>query len=129
SFLATSLKREIRATCPSTTACALTTIATAGYPNQHAATGWFTYVAQRGLTIATLPFLERFSGEPLARRGIMVGDVLPLPPILPRMKAQTLVLTPPYIAHTAYNVWSRGGTAGLGYTAVPNAVDRDRAGI
>src|SRR5437879_5403971 len=35
SFLATSLKREIRATCPSTTACALTTIATAGYPNQH----------------------------------------------------------------------------------------------
>jgi hypothetical protein len=128
SFMARSLRREIRAVCPSTTACALTTVATAAYPNQHGATGWFIYLADRQprpITIATLPFVERFSGESLASRGIKVEDVLSLPPILPRMKCQqTLVLTPPYIAHTPYNVWSRGGTPGVGYTSIPNAVDQ-----
>jgi hypothetical protein len=128
SFMARSVRREIRAVCPSTTACALTTVATAAYPSQHGATGWFTYLADRQprpITIATLPFIERFSGEPLASRGLKVQDVLPLPPILPRMKCQqTLVLTPPYIAHTPYNVWSRGGTPGVGYTSIPNAVDQ-----
>jgi hypothetical protein len=126
SFMARYLRRELRATCPSTTACALTTVATAGYPNQHAATGWFTYLAERPrpLTIATLPFVERFSGQPLASYGIKVEDALPLRPILPRMSAQPLVLTPPYIAHTPYNVWSRGGTPGVGYTSISNAVDQ-----
>jgi hypothetical protein len=128
SFIARSARREIRAVCPSTTACALTTVATAAYPSQHGATGWFVYLADRHprpITIATLPFIERFTGESLASRGLKVEEILPLPPILPRMKCQqTLVLTPPYIAHTPYNVWSRGGTPGVGYTSIPNAVDQ-----
>ena len=41
SFLCRSLKREINAACPSTTACALTAVATAAYPNRHCVTGWF----------------------------------------------------------------------------------------
>src|SRR5260221_3879085 len=94
SFLASSVQREIRATCPSTTACALTTVATAAYPNQHGVSGWVTHLPDRRLTIATLPFVERFSGEPLARRGIRGGDVGPLPPVLPRVTYGTLVLSP-----------------------------------
>src|SRR5437762_12145605 len=41
SFLSRTLKREIHATCPSTTACALTSVATAEYPAIHGVTGWF----------------------------------------------------------------------------------------
>src|SRR3954453_22259479 len=43
SFIRTHLRREILAGCPSTTACALTTVATAEYANCHGVTGWFTY--------------------------------------------------------------------------------------
>ena len=70
SFLASNLKREIAATSPSTTACALTTVATADYPNRHGVTGWFTHLPEHNVTAMTLPFAERFSGKPLAERGI-----------------------------------------------------------
>ena len=38
SFIARHFKLELLATCPSTTACALTTVATADYPGRHGVT-------------------------------------------------------------------------------------------
>jgi hypothetical protein len=126
SFLASHLRRQINATCPSTTAVALTTVATAEYPNRHAVTGWFTHLPERELTATVLPFAERFSGQPLAARGIAPADVLPMPPVYPRMTARRPVtLTPNYIANTVYNTWSRGpGTTGLGYESLTDAIDK-----
>jgi hypothetical protein len=123
-FLARHLRAELSATCPSTTACALTTIATANYPNRHGVSGWFTHLPEFGLTAVTLPFLERFSHQPLTERGIGVEDVFPLPAVHPRLTHDPLTLTPSYIANTTYNVYSRGATAGLGYTTLPDAVDK-----
>ncbi|HLL91152.1 MAG TPA: alkaline phosphatase family protein [Tepidisphaeraceae bacterium] len=122
-FLATSLRRELRATCPSTTACALTTVATASYPNRHGVTGWFTHLPEFGLTATTLPLVERYSGRPLAERGISVGQVLPVPSVLPRMTHEPATFTPAYITNTPYNNYARGGTPGVGYHAIPEAVD------
>src|SRR5688500_5185794 len=115
SFLARNMRIEPHATCPSTTACALTTVTTAEYPNHHGVTGWFTYLPELGLTATVLPFAERFSSQSLTHRGIRAQDVLPLPPICPRMTHAPLTLVPAYIANTTYNVYSRGGTTGLGY--------------
>src|SRR5438132_987817 len=56
SFIARHLRMQLHSTCPSTTGCALTTVATAEYPTRHAITGWFTHLPDRGYTIATLPF-------------------------------------------------------------------------
>src|SRR5688572_33103241 len=100
SFLASHLVQEIHATCPSTTACALTSVATAQYPNRHGVTGWFTHLPEHHVTAMTLPFAERFSGKPLAERGIRPEHVLPCPSILPRMTRNTLTLSPSYIANT-----------------------------
>ena len=123
-FLARHLRAELSATCPSTTACALTTVATANYPNRHGVSGWFTHLPELGLTAITLPFLERFSHQPLTERGINVSDVFPLPAVHPRLSHAPLALTPSYIANTTYNVYSRGGTPGLGYTSLSDAVDK-----
>lgn len=123
-FLARHLRAELTATCPSTTACALTTIATANYPNRHGVTGWFTHLPEFGLTSITLPFLERFGHQPLTERGIQVSDVFPLPAVHPRLRHAPLTLTPSYISNTAYNVYSRGGTLGLGYTSVADAIEK-----
>jgi len=124
SLLASSLKREIAATSPSTTACALTTVATAEYPNRHGVTGWFTHLPEHHVTAMTLPFAERFSGKPLAERGIRPEHVLPCPSILPRMTRNTLTLSPSYIANTTYNVYARGNTLGRGYESTADAIDQ-----
>jgi hypothetical protein len=124
SLLASSLKREISATSPSTTACALTTVATAEYPNRHGVTGWFTHLPEHNVTAMTLPFAERFTGKPLVDRGIHPEQVLPCPAILPRMPRNTLTLSPSYISNTTYNVYARGGTPGRGYESNTDAIDQ-----
>src|SRR5687767_1367358 len=125
SFVRRNLKLTLHSTCPSTTASALTSIATADWPNRHGVTGWFTYLPEHALTSMILPFAERFSAQPLSLRGIRAEDVLPLPPILPEFgEHRPLTCSPSYIANTAYNVYCRGGTAGRGYTNIENAVDQ-----
>lgn len=123
-FLVSHLKREIVATSPSTTACALTTVATADYPNRHGVTGWFTHLPEHNVTAMTLPFAERFTGKPLAERGIRPEHVLPLPAIGPRMTRNVLTLSPSYIANTTYNVYARGGTPGRGFESTADAIDQ-----
>jgi hypothetical protein len=123
-FIRQNLVRPILATCPSTTACALTTVTTAQYPNRHAVTGWFTHLPDLGYTIATLPFADRMTHEPLSARGLRVEDVLPCPSICPRMTHHPLTIVPALIASTVYNVYSRGGTPGQGYHSIAHAIDR-----
>ena len=124
SFIASHLRLETHATCPSTTACALTAVATGQYPNRHAITGWFTYLPDHGITIATLPFIERMTSEPLTIRGLKVEDVLPLRPLTPLMKHRPLTVVPAPIANTMYNQFTRGGTDGLGYHTITHAVEQ-----
>src|SRR5207237_3856376 len=56
--------------------------------------------------------------------GIEPKDVLPEPPVLPRMTSEVLTLTPSYICDTTYNNYVRGGTRGFGYTSIRQAADR-----
>lgn len=123
SFVARHLRMELQATCPSTTACALTSVATAAYPSRSGVVGWFTYVPELNLTMTVLPFAERFSNQSLTHRGLRPQDVFPLRSICPRMTHAPLTLVPAYIANTAFNVYSRGGTTGVGYLTLEHAVD------
>jgi predicted AlkP superfamily pyrophosphatase or phosphodiesterase len=76
SFLPATYRMTLSATCPSTTACALTSVATADYPNHHGITGWFTHLPELDATIIPLPFIERFSRQPLTERGLRPEDVI-----------------------------------------------------
>ena len=42
---------------------------------------------------------------------------------------QPLTLSPNYIANTVYNVYSRGGTSGVGYESLTDAIDKAIAHI
>jgi hypothetical protein len=123
SFIRTHLRRQISAGCPSTTACALTTVATAEYANCHGVTGWFTYLPELELTATMLPFHDRFTHIPLTTRGIRVEDVLKLPPICGRMKRDVLTVVPAFIRDTPYNTFARAGTRGVGYLSFRQAFD------
>jgi predicted AlkP superfamily pyrophosphatase or phosphodiesterase len=128
SFLMSNLRGQINATCPSTTAAALTTVTTGMYPSQHGVTGWFTYLPQQSLTAMMLPFSERGTNQPLLSRGIRPEDLLP-PPLLPKMTHRPTTLVPTYIANTPYNVYSRGGTSGQGYEKIQDAIDHVIAAV
>lgn len=123
SFFARHYKMTLNATCPSTTACALTSVATANYPNRHGVTGWFTHLPDLDLTIIPLPFVERFTKQPLTERGLRPEDVFPLPAMESRMSHQPLTLLPAPITDTSYARYSRGHTSGLGYRSIAHAVD------
>jgi hypothetical protein len=123
SFLSRHYKMTLNATCPSTTACALTSVATAAYPNQHGVTGWFTHLPELNMTIIPLPFVERFTKQWLTERGVRPEDVFPLRAIESRMSHQPLTLLPAPIMDTSFARYSRGHTRGLGYRSVGHAVD------
>jgi len=106
------------------TACALTSVATAEYPNRHGVTGWFTHLPEHDITILPLPFVERFRKQPLTERGLRPEDLFPLKAIPSRMSHQPLTLLPAPIMDTSYARYSRGHTRGLGYTTVAHAVDQ-----
>jgi hypothetical protein len=124
SLLARGLKRVIRAVCPSTTACALTSVATGAWPAQHGVTGWFTHLPDHALTMTTLPMVERFSGTPLAERGLGPAELLPLQAYHGKLAFRPLTLLPSPILDTAFARYSRGHTAAAGYGSIAEAVDR-----
>ena len=123
SYLKTHCRREIRSTCPSTTACALTSVSTATYPNRHGVTGWFTFLPELEVTAALLPFVDRYSGQSLVSRGARVEDVIGAAPVAPTLTTHTpLTVVPKQLFNTPYNVFSRAGTAGVGYRTIDEAV-------
>ncbi len=124
SFLVRQRVRALRATCPSTTACALTSIATGYWPAQHAVTGWFTYLPDRKLTMTTLPMIERFQHQPLAELGLRADDVLPIQAFHSELRVRTLTLLPTPIIDTAYARYSRGGTTGSPYGTLSEAMEQ-----
>ncbi len=124
SFIARKLERELLATFPSTTACALTSVATGAYPAQHAVTGWFTYVPDLDMSVTMLPFAERFTKQSLAERGLTAEQLLPVPAFYPRMKSRQLTLLPKPIFNTPYARYSRGYTEGAGYDSLPHAINQ-----
>jgi hypothetical protein len=123
SFLRRNFRRELISTCPSTTACALTSVATGAYASRHGITGWFTYLPAFGISIATLPFIERITGLPLAQRGIRPEDIVPVGPLTPHMTHEPLTSVPAALSDTTYNSFTRGGTPGFGYRSIRDAMD------
>lgn len=124
SFIVSRLQGQIHATCPSTTACALTSVATGQWPAQHAVTGWFTHLAELGITSTLLPFSERYTHQPLGKRGLSVQEVLPVAAFYPRMVHRPLTFMPTQISNTAYATYSRGYTPVNGYHSFIEATDQ-----
>jgi hypothetical protein len=124
SFFRRHLRRRILATSPSTTACALTGIATGEWASEHAVTGWFTQVPEYGLTMTTLPLVERFSGRSLAEQGLGAYELFPLRAYHAEMSASVLTLLPRPIANTAFARYSRAETLGEPYESLAEARDK-----
>lgn len=88
---------------PPTTASAITTFLTGDAPQQHALTGWFTYLRELGCVMSILPGHPRYGGVGYGQAGVDLGALLNHRPIASRIATRTLILTPDHIAHSDFN--------------------------
>ena len=118
--LRASLAMELQTVCPSSTAPALTTLATALPPAQHAVPGWWTYLPDAGVTATILPFVERFGEKPL---GIAPGLGFPAPVTASRFRRENFWMSPKPIAGSIYTRYSSGDAPHAGYQSMTMAVE------
>jgi hypothetical protein len=97
-------------------------VSTASYPNRHGVTGWFTFLPDLHASAALLPFVDRYTGESLASRGVRIDDVIAARPVITQLSHAPLTIVPKQLFNTPYNVFSRAGTPGAGYRSIDEAV-------
>ena len=112
------MRMEIDAVFPATTACAMTTLATATWPAEHGVPGWYGYLAERDIATTVLKFEERFQQRPLADLGVALAELWPLPPLLGVAERDVCVILPEPIAHSTYSGYQTGGRQTRSYSAL-----------
>lgn len=122
-FLRTRLVADLRTVFPSTTAVALTTIATCQWPATHSVTGWWTHLPEIGGAASILQFTKRSDRRPLAYHGLKAGQAFPAPSVFPGFDRDTLSIFPERIARSVYSEYFCGGGPRQGYANLREAVD------
>jgi hypothetical protein len=124
SFLRRNLAFEMQSVFPSSTAPALTSLATGLWPAQHGLLGWFVYLSGLDVHTISLPFRQRFSGRPLTELGIRGSDVFAWPSLLGNYARQARLLMPRKLVRSVYTGAIAGGVTVDGYKSLDQAVNR-----
>lgn len=122
-FLATQLVTELRTVFPSSSATVLTALATGEWPNTHGVTGQWTHLPEIRATADLLRFAARTGGRSLAKLGVTVEQVFPLPSLVRSMRRDTLALYPEPVVNSASAAYFSGYRARQGYRTLAEAVD------
>ena len=121
-FLTAHLVRDIQPVFLSTTAAAITTLATGQWPCSHGVPGWWMYLPGRDISVVTLPFLERMSNKPLDRFGLTAADLFTVPSLWPEIPREVNPILPFHIAESATTDYSYGSMKRVGYRDLDEAV-------
>jgi hypothetical protein len=124
SWLREHMAMEMQAVFPSTTAVALTSLATGAWMGRHAVTGWHTRLPELGGAVTILPFQRRSDDQPLGEHGVTPEEAFPAPALLGRASRSVASVVPAAIVNSVYSVYSSGGTPRLGYRSLAEAVEQ-----
>lgn len=94
SILKQNLKTGIQTVNPTSTACVLSSIASANYPAIHGILGWWQYLRSENINYCPLPFVERKTGINLKEKGIYTKDVFEFISVLNELKSNVNVSMP-----------------------------------
>ena len=122
SFLRRHLDREFQAVFLSTTAAALTTLATAEWPAVHCVPGWWTRLDPWGVDAVALPFEERGTGRPLEELGVSARLFFPVSSAWPDLRPAPLSILPAGIVQSTYTRYATGGSPREGYRTLDEAL-------
>ena len=123
-FARRHLAVELQTVFPSTTATTLTTLATAGWPVEHAVLGWFVYLPEVDAVTTILPFVRRSDEASLTELGMDPDRAFPLEPVMSLFQRDSLSLFPDDIAGSVYSNYCIAGTRGGAYSNLKCAVDQ-----
>ena len=115
-FFANHFHTRLNSVFPSTTAVALTSLATGTWPAQHGMTGWFTYFPEHQRVMAPLLFRERGTNMLGTDLGLAVVDMISEPALLGSFFRKVASVLPRSITDGLYAHWSRAGTPIIPFT-------------
>lgn len=108
-----ALQRHRRGTItsvfPSTTTSAVTTFLTGEAPQQHALTGWHTYLRELGCVMTVLPGNPRYGGVGYRRAGIDPVRLFGHVSVFDRIPGRSIMVSPESIALSDFNLAHLGG--------------------
>ncbi len=112
------LHSELRTVFPSSTAVALTSLATGEWPATHSVTGWWTHLDEIGGPATILQYRRRSDDRTLADLGVDPEVALPVPSLMARVRRPAHVLMPRNIAGSVYSRYWTGGEATDAYPSL-----------
>jgi hypothetical protein len=121
SFLRSHMAMELRSVFPSSTAPALTSLATGLWPSEHGLPAWFLYLPEQRRQVISLPFVESFTRRPLD--GATATSLYPAPVLMPRFDRNVAVYQPASIADSIYTRYIQGGNAAEPYPSLAAGTD------
>ena len=125
SFLRRHLRMELQTVFPSTTSSAVTSLATAAWPNRHSIIGWDMYLDEVDTVATILRFERRHDGEPLDRLSVVEGQAYPVPSLFGKFAGGLVSVVPEGIANTPYSDYWGGHNAKYAtYKDLTNGVDK-----
>ena len=114
---------QLRSVFPSTTAAALTTIATAEWPAQHGVPAWYTHLHRNDITATILPFVERDSERRLQEFGVQPEDAFVQPSRMAMISGRLRTYHPRNICDSEFTSYQRGTAATDPYDHLRDAVE------
>lgn len=128
---------QLRSVFPSTTAAALTTLATGAWPCQHGVPAWYTHLHHNDLTATILPFVERDSERKLQEFGIRPSEAFAYPSLMASMQGRLRTYHPRAISNSEFTTYLRGSAPTDPYDSLRDAaasvvsriVEQDEPGI
>lgn len=111
SILRQNLKRGIQTVNPTSTACVLSSIASAKYPSEHGILGWWQYLRDKNISYCPLPFVERKTGINLKEKNINVKDVFKFDSILNKLDTTVNVSMPREIISSEFSKMFSGNNS------------------
>ena len=103
SILKNNLKKVIRTVNPTSTACVVTSLMSASYPNNHGIYGWWDYNKKHNLNYYPLLYKERKTGIPLEEKGIDMSDIYKFEPVLSKFNCRVNIFENREIVNSTYS--------------------------
>lgn len=128
---------QLRSVFPSTTAAALTTLATGAWPAQHGVPAWYTHLHRNDLNATILPFVERDSERKLQEFGIRPSEAFTYPSRMASIAGRLRTYHPRSISNSEFTSYQRGSAPTDPYdhlrdaasSVVSRIVEQDEPGI
>jgi hypothetical protein len=103
-LLGRNLRGPVTSVFPPTTVAAITSFLTGDAPQQHALTGWHTYLRELGCVMTVLPGTPRYGGVTYRKAELDPVRLFGHVPLADRIRTRSIFVSPAHIAHSDFNL-------------------------